>query len=228
MIRKILTSSLITLVAVGGFFMNIERHESAISDTIGYQISGVSEAMAETPTAATPAADETAKKWNSIIDYLNMALGVLTFIVSPAIILASWLMSPDWTSGDLFGLRTVMHDLWITISNILYFIYAVLLIVIALATMFNQEKFGYKVMLPRLALGIILVPFTWWFVQWTISLASVVTASVVSIPTDTISKVMDSNDNTVWYNRDIIPQEITVSDTTKQDSFTKSTKCLSD
>lgn len=43
-------------------------------------------------------------------------------------------MSPDWTSGDLFGLRTPMHDMWVIVSNIVYFIYAVLLIIIALAT----------------------------------------------------------------------------------------------
>lgn len=121
--------------------------------------------------------------------------------------LAGWLMSPDWTSGDLFGLRETMHSLWVTVSNILYFIYAVLLIVIALATMFNQEKFGYKVMLPKLALGIILVPFTWWFVQWTISLASVVTASVISIPTDTIKD--RTND---WTDQRIIPKDILVTD----------------
>lgn len=72
----------------------------------------------------------------------------------------------------------------VTISNITYFIYAILLIFIALATIFGRENYGYKAMLPKLALGIILVPFTWWFVQWTISLTSVITASVISIPHD--------------------------------------------
>jgi hypothetical protein len=55
---------------------------------------------------------------------------------------AGWLMSPDWTSGDLFGIRKPMYSLWVTVSNIVYFIYAILLILIALGTMFNQEKFG--------------------------------------------------------------------------------------
>ena len=75
-----------------------------------------------------------------------------------------------------------MYKLWITISNITYFIYAILLIFIALATIFGRENYGYKAMLPKLALGILMVPFTWWFVQWTISLSSVVTASVIGIP----------------------------------------------
>jgi hypothetical protein len=76
----------------------------------------------------------------------------------------------------------------VTVSNIVYFIYAILLILIALGTMFGQDKFSYKVMLPKLALGILMVPFTWWFVQWTISISSVITASVITIPMETISK----------------------------------------
>ena len=59
---------------------------------------------------------------------------------------------------------------------------------IALGTMFGQDKFSYKVMLPKLALGILMVPFTWWFVQWTISIASVVTAAVITIPNETMNQ----------------------------------------
>lgn len=190
MVRKIFTSSLIALIGLGGFFVNIEKQETS-NNSVGYSIEGISSTYAADPS--TPTKEDISKKWNDAIDYLNMGMGVLTAISAPAIILASWLMSPDWTSGDLFGLRGVMHTLWITVSNILYFIYAILLIVIALATMFNQEKFGYKAMLPKLALGIIMVPFTWWFVQWTISLASVVTASVITIPQDTLSKITQSS-----------------------------------
>lgn len=101
---------------------------------------------------------------------------------------ASWLMSPDWTSGDIFNLRPKMHELWITVSNITYFIYAILLIFIALATIFNNEHYGYKALLPKLALGIILVPMTWWFVQFIISLSTIVTASVINIPAEVVAK----------------------------------------
>ena len=68
-------------------------------------------------------------------------------------------------------------------------------------------------MLPRLALGIIMVPFTWWFVQWTISLATVVTASVISIPQETLMSTMNGNGSTEWYNKPIIPKDIKVSST---------------
>ena len=81
-----------------------------------------------------------------------------------------------------------MYKMWIIVSNIVYFIYAILLIVIALATIFGKENFNYKSMIPKLALGILMVPFTWWFVQWTISLAAVVTASVTTIPMETLAQ----------------------------------------
>ena len=45
---------------------------------------------------------EVKKMYNNIVAALNIALSVVTVIVSPAIMFAGWLMSPDWTSGDLF------------------------------------------------------------------------------------------------------------------------------
>jgi hypothetical protein len=132
----------------------------------------------------------------------------VTIVVTPAIILASWLLSPDWTSGDLFGLREVMYNLWVTISNIIYFVYAILLIIIALGTIFGNEKFSYKVMLPRLALGILMVPFTWWFVQAVISISTFLTASVVSIPQDILTA--DKAQSFLQYR---MPKEFTIDNT---------------
>lgn len=48
MIRKILTSSLITLVAVGGFFVNVERHENQTTKTVSYELSSIPEVHAAT------------------------------------------------------------------------------------------------------------------------------------------------------------------------------------
>ncbi len=145
--------------------------------------------------------------WNNLIDTLNIILGIITAIVSPAIMFAGWLMSPDWTSGDIFGLRAPMYSLWVTVSNIVYFVYAILLILIALGTMFGKDSFSYKVMLPKLALGILMVPFTWWFVQWTISIASVVTSSVITIPAETMQS---KEGRQSWVDTPSIPKDITI------------------
>ncbi len=145
------------------------------------------------------------KMLNTLVAAVNVMLGIVTIIVTPAIMLASWLMSPDWTAGDLFGIRPVMHSLWVTVSNITYLIYAILLIFIALATIFNSEHYGYKSMLPKLALGIILVPLTWWMVQFTVSLATYVTAAAVSVPAEALQKY--TSDNT-WWNTPMIPKKM--------------------
>lgn len=144
----------------------------------------------------------------TVVSFVNTILSILTIVVTPAIVLASWLMSPDWTTGDLFNLRPVLHNMWIMISNITYFIYAVLLVFIALATIFNSEHYGYKALLPRLALGIILVPLTWWFVQFIISLSTIVTASVINIPAEVMMKA-SSNESSTWWTTPIIPKVTT-------------------
>ena len=97
-------------------------------------------------------------------------------------------------------------------SNITYFIYAILLIFIALATIFGKESYAYKAMLPKLALGIILVPFTWWFVQFVISMSSIVTASVISIPEEAYSSLI-TQDGT-WWTKPSIPNEILIDENT--------------
>ncbi len=73
-------------------------------------------------------------------------------------------------------------------------------------------------MLPKLAVGILMVPFTWWFVQWTISLSTVVTASVINIPMDMIKK-----DNK-YINGNFIPKEHYI--TTSEDNKTTSSNTV--
>lgn len=147
------------------------------------------------------------------VQKLNIALNILTIIVSPSIVLASWLMSPDWTSGDLFQIRPMIHQLWIVVSNVTYFIYAILLIFIAMATIFNSDKYGYKQLLPKLALGIIMVPLSWWFIQFIISLSSLVTASVISMPAEVVINYNKNNaDN--WWTTPSIPKESTFNNQT--------------
>lgn len=50
--------------------------------------------------------------------------------------LAGWLLSPDWTFGDVFNMRDTLHQLWVLISNLVYVVFAFLLIVIAFRNIF--------------------------------------------------------------------------------------------
>lgn len=215
MFKKFLTSFLLTLVAVGGFFINVTITKNTLSLDSHVSVSYAQDCFTPDCLAVVKAGNdklaantqnaEIQKMLNTLVAAINIILNILTIMVSPAIMLASWLMSPDWTSGDLFGIRPVMHSLWVTVSNITYLIYAILLIFIALATIFNSEHYGYKAMLPKLALGIILVPLTWWAVQFTISLATYVTAAAVSVPAEALKKY--TNDSS-WWNTSFIPREM--------------------
>ncbi|GAB0174994.1 MAG: hypothetical protein HHAS10_08730 [Candidatus Altimarinota bacterium] len=207
--RKILTSIILSLTILGGFFIEIDTKSTDILSSVS--IVTPTFAATECGGANQPQCtsdEEMVKMYNKLIGGLNIALELLSFVVSPAIMLAGWLMSPDWTTGDLFNLRPILHDLWVLVSNITYFIYAILLIFIALATIFNSQNYGYKKLLPRLALGIILVPMTWWFVQFIISLSTIVTASVMNIPTEVMEKYMAGNNSPdSWWNTESIPDK---------------------
>ena len=56
-----------------------------------FQIDGAF-AATETKSTVTDAA----------IEILNLIVGVLNFIITPFIAFAGWLLSPDWTMGDIF------------------------------------------------------------------------------------------------------------------------------
>lgn len=170
---------------------------------------GVASATPETPS--TPI-DEASKALQTAVGFVNAATTILKVILSPIAMLVGWLMSPDWTSGDLFNLREPMYRLWVTISNIIYFAYAILLLFIAVATIFNSKNYGYRALLPRLFLGIILVPFTWWFVQFIISVSTFLTTSVMSIPTDTLMETIQT-DKKNFLNTPLIPKNVSIQQT---------------
>jgi hypothetical protein len=250
MLQRIITSLLLVLVGIGGFFVNVDINiqseyirihawidlnttYAACLDPRDPWCTTAANSFVGPPASAawwstawwTTAAKNEVTTWtNQFIALINTFLGVLTIIVTPAIILASWLMSPDWTSGDLFGLREIMYSVWITVSNIMYFIYAILLIIIALGTIFGSDKFGYKVLLPRLALGILMVPFSWWFVQWTVSLSTIVTASVLSIPAD----ILEEKDKDGWWATKNIPKNITIDASKSDKENAKAINCAKD
>ena len=74
---------------------------------------------------------------NSLITSLNVGIGILTFLVTPLIMLAGWLLSPDWTFGEIFGLRPILHQIWILISNVVYVIFGFMLVFVAFANIFG-------------------------------------------------------------------------------------------
>lgn len=203
--KKTYTTLLFLAIFLAGMFLSV-----GISPETGMvEISSVTETFANNNEVKTTTTQDT---FDGVIKFFNSALGILTILVSPLIMFAGWLMSPDWVTGDFFGLREPMYRLWMTVSNIIYFVYAILLIFIAIATLFNSKNYGYKTLLPRLFIGILLVPASWWFVQFIVSTATMVTATVLEIPWDIISRDLNNNSKTEsWYVTPDIPGTIDIS-----------------
>ena len=117
---------------------------------------------------------------------LNGLTGVFLSILTPFLILCGWLLTPDWVFGEVFGLRPVLHSLWVLVSNIVYIIFAFLLVAMAFMNIFAGEKntWAIKAKLPKLIIGVISVPFTWFFVSAIISISSILTASAIQLAGD--------------------------------------------
>ncbi|USN59058.1 MAG: hypothetical protein H6767_03045 [Candidatus Peribacteria bacterium] len=73
------------------------------------------------------------------------------------------------------------------VSNIIYFIFAFLLIWIAFMNIIGKEGDTYqlKTALPKFIVGVLIVPFSWFFVQFVLSLSAILTASALTLPSDT-------------------------------------------
>jgi hypothetical protein len=64
-----------------------------------------------------------------------------------------------------------------------------LLVFIAFANIFggeNAKAYEMKTMLPKLVVGMLIVPFTWFIVSAVLSVSNILTASVISLPMETI------------------------------------------
>lgn len=171
--------------------------------------------------AATGEAKDVALSW--LVDFLNLWIWVLTFLITPLIMLAGWLLSPDWTFWDIFNLRPVIHSIWILVSNFVYIIFAFVLVFIAFMNIFWENKnYAIKSSLPKLITAILIVPFTWFIVSFMLSISNFLVASVIQLPVETILK---STDNSNSFLKDpIIPKNITYDANYSSDENTNYTK----
>jgi hypothetical protein len=142
--------------------------------------------------------------WKSFLSLLNGITNIFFALLTPLLMLAGWLLTPDWVFGEIFGLRPILHDLWVLVSNVVYVIFAFLLVVMAFMNIFAGEKntWAIKAKLPKLIVGVISVPFTWFFVSAVVSISSVLTASAIQlagdlVPTDAQATFMAPKECTI-------------------------------
>ena len=145
----------------------------------------------------TVAATDTVKKGiNSILEGLNIALSVISVMLALLTYLSTLFLDPSWLNGSVFGLSVKFKEIWILVSNIVYFAFAFILIWIALVNIVWKagDKFQLKQALPRFIAWILIVPFSWFIVQFILSISAILTVSALTLPVNTFpdyNTVMD-------------------------------------
>jgi hypothetical protein len=142
----------------------------------------------------TFAADETQKKtteifntiialWNTVFAIWRVLIWILTQFV--------WLfLQPAWTTGSVIWLDWHLKSLWVLVSNLVYFVFAFLLIVVAFMNIIWKwdNSWQMKTALPHFIVWIIIVPFSWFIIQFVLSISALLTVSSLSLPWDMFRK----------------------------------------
>lgn len=133
--------------------------------------------------------------WESLVWALNFAIELCNLLFAPLLMFAGWLLTPDWTVWDFIGLRPALHSLWVLMFNLVYVIFAFLLIYIAILNIFKEWKDSYaiKAALPRLVIALLIVPFSWFWIQSILSVSNILTAAILQIPKDTLESLSGTN-----------------------------------
>ena len=142
----------------------------------------------------------------SIAEWTNAFLGVVSLFTWLITALATMFLSPEWVNGSLFWMNEKFKTIWIMVSNIVYFIFAFLLIWIAFMNIIwkNTDQYQLKQALPKFIVWILIVPFTWFLVQFILSISAILTISAVSLPHDTFPDYKN------WLDMVEIPKKCTI------------------
>lgn len=155
----------------------------------------------------------------------------LTLFLSLLTYLTTVFLSPEWINGSLFWLNSYFKSIWILVSNVVYLIFAFIIIWIAFMNIIWkwQEKYALKQALPKFIVGILIVPFSWFLVQFILSMSAVLTISALNIPFESFPQyktVMDKT--TIPNNCTLNLKSIWSSDTETSTTSTTATKTNED
>lgn len=138
------------------------------------------------------AADTTNNFEKKTIDVMNMFLKIFWSLLWVVTAFVSIFLHPGWYNGQIFDLNIYLKDIWILMSNVVYFIFAFLLIFIAFMNIIGKEwahqEYQLKSALPKFIVWVLIVPFTWFIVQFVLSISAILTVSMLALPFDTFEE----------------------------------------
>lgn len=129
---------------------------------------------------------ETRKTTTNIMTWIGTTISVFLALLT---YLSTIFLSPEWINGSLFWLSTYFKQIWILVSNVVYLIFAFILIWIAFMNIIWKwwDKYQLKQALPKFIIGVLIVPFSWFIIQFVLSLSAVLTVSALNLPFETFS-----------------------------------------
>lgn len=126
-------------------------------------------------------ADEWANAIITIIDGIFDLWAVLIWLFS---IVAGFLISPEFITWEVFWMDVVMRDIWVLVSNVVYLAFWFIIVFVAFMNIISMEGENYnlKTALPKIIIWVLIVPFSFFIVQFVISFSSILAASVMQLP----------------------------------------------
>lgn len=133
---------------------------------------------------------ETAPSWtndkdkNQVISALNEALKAISVVLTLWTNFVWWFLYPEWTSWKIIWIDQTLKTLWIMVSNVVYFLFAWIFVWIAFMNIVwkDWDTYELKKAIPRFIIWVLIVPFSWFFVQFIISISNIFTAAILSLP----------------------------------------------
>ncbi len=144
-----------------------------------FLLSGESLFAAEEPVLSKEDSEKVVAILNGIITWAAALMWMVTSFIT-------MFLYPGWTNGTLFGLQDYLKTIWILISNIVYFIFAFILIAIAFMNIIGKGEWTWelKQAMPKFIVWVLIVPFSWFFVQFILSISAILTVWVLTLPYD--------------------------------------------
>lgn len=124
---------------------------------------------------------------SSAYDTVNLLISLITFILALWTNIVWLFLSEDWTTwAFIFWSTDSLKDVWMIFSNITYILFAFLLVYIAVMNIVwsQNQSVQLKQAVPRFIVWILIVPFTWFFVHFMITLSVFLTSAIINIPAD--------------------------------------------
>ncbi len=151
-------------------------------------------ALAQTAWEAIGKITDTDNKWEAFITAINILIQLLGVFLSAITYLSAMFLSPEWYNGSIFWLSGYFKNIWILVSNLVYFVFAFILIWIAFMNILwkTWDQYQLKQALPKFIVWVLIVPFSWFLVQFILSISAILTVSALSLPFDTFKDYNDT------------------------------------